>query len=148
MSYASVESALLALIRQIPGYTDQNTSAGDYRVLGRGVSKAIVLVPGPIPQREVVASPRYMRTVWAIDIQLFIPFQGEISEVAQDIRQERQAIIDKIDQHPTLNRAPGVVSALVAYASEPLYWQGSGNFWWQQNLTCLVEERVSVSIQE
>ena len=56
MSYDSVETGLRDIIRKVAGFVatgdDANVTKGDYRVLGLGVVKAVVLVPGPF-QREL-----------------------------------------------------------------------------------------------
>ena len=72
MSYDSVETGLRDVIRKITGYTatDQtaNVTKGDYRCLGFGVTKAVILTPGSF-QREVVAAPRRLAQTWTVNLE-------------------------------------------------------------------------------
>ncbi len=148
MSYKSVETALLTVLRLLANYDGDNSSAGDYRILGKGVTSAIILQPGAIPQREVVAYPRRVRTLWVVDVELLIPFLGEISTTAEALRDDRQEIIDQIDKYPTLSGATGVVVAFITSAPVPDLWLGESRRWWRQVLHCQIEERVTVTVAE
>ncbi len=148
MGYNDVEAALLTVIRKLDGYTATNSSQGDYRILAKGVTKAVVLQPGPIVRRNVQSAPRRMRTLWVIDMELVVPFSGEISTIASNIRTFRQTLIDHIDKYPTLDGTSDVVHALVVSGAEPESWTGESHKWWIQRLRVEVEERSTVTIAE
>ena len=150
MSYSSIESALLTVIRLIAGsaYTTTNSSLGDYVILNAASVRSVILTPGAVVVREVVAAPRRVRTVWAINIELFIPFHVDVSTVSAAIRVDRQALLDHLDKYPTLNSADGVLSAFVVSADEPQEWAGVGGGFWTQRLVMHVEERATVTIAE
>jgi len=148
MSYSSVEAALLTVIRLMSGYTTTNTSAGDYRILNASSGKSVILTPGAVVAREVVAAPRRMRTVWGINIELAIPFRGDVSTVATAVRTDRQALIDHVDKYPTLNSAAGVLTALIIGADEPGEWEGVGGGFWIQRMIMHAEERSTITIAE
>ena len=117
-------------------------------MLAAGVSRAVILQPGPIITREVAQAPRRMRTLWAIDLELFIPWTGEISTISTQIRTDRQELIDHIDKYPTLNTISGVVHAIIKSGGEPQPGVLSGKNWWRQVLRLEVEERTSITIAE
>jgi len=143
MSYSTCENALETIIKQVTGYSIANVTKGDYRILGHGVSKAVVLVPGAFTRNAAAES--WLRTAWIANIELYVPFTGDISTIASSIRTERQAIIDEVDKYPTLNSATGVVLARITGGGEPEMWViGNKNFW-KQILNCSIEERVVVS---
>lgn len=148
MSYDTIEAAVLTRVRNISGYSSTNTSEGDYRILAKGVSKAVILQPGAIRGRTKIATPRRLGTTWVVLIELFIPFIKEISDVADSIRTERQLIMDEMDKYPTLDQTTGVIHAWITSSSEPDGWQGSGRRWWTQTLECEVTEHVTVTIAE
>ncbi len=148
MGYNDVEAGLLAVVRLLDGYTEVNTSQGDYRILAKGVEKAVILQPGPIVQRNVQSAPRRMRTLWVIDMELVVPFSGEISTIASNIRTFRQSLIDHVDKYPTLDSVANVVHALIVSGAEPESWQGESRKWWVQRLRVDVEERSTVTIAE
>ncbi len=148
MSYKVVEDGLLTIIRLLANYDDNNSSNGDFRALGAGKQRVVVLQPGAIRDRSVVAAPRRIRTLWMINLNLFVSFQGEISTVAEAIRVDRQELIDQIDKYPTLNGTAGVVIAFVEGGGEPDHWVGENRSWWRQVLSISVEERATVTIAE
>ncbi len=149
MGYDDIETGLQTLIQGIEGYDTTNVSKGDYRIFSAGLTKGVVLNPGPVPSRSVIAAPRKISTTWEIEIDLRIAFTDEISTIASSIRTERQAIFDHIDKYPTLNRATtGVTQALIVSARQPNVWQGESKNWWSQLLICRVSENVVVSLVE
>lgn len=150
MSYNTVEAALLAVIQLIAGsvYTASNSSQGDYRILASGKDRLVVLQPGLILAREVSAAPRYIRTRWRVKIELYIPFAGELSTIASNIRSIRQQLIDQVDKYPTLNGTSGIVLAFITGGGEPQVWTGEVQRFWYQELDCDIEERATVAIAE
>jgi len=148
MSYKVVEDGFLTLIRLLSNYNQENSSIGDYRILGRGVVRAVVLMPGGIPRREVLAAPRYVHTLWVINVELYIPFLTDISDIHEAMRVDRQELIDHIDKYPTLNKVADVVNAFITGATEPEEWIGESRRWWRQVLRCEVSENVTVTIAE
>lgn len=146
MSYTVAETALETILKTVTGYSASNVSKGDYRVLGTGQTKAIVLNPGPFTR--VNMSPGIVNNNWVVLLELYIPFQTEISTIATNIRTERQAIIDKIDTYPTLNRASGIVLGALESGDEPELWQVGTRRWWRQVMRVAVREAGTVTYAE
>lgn len=149
MSYDTVEESTLVLIRDnVAGYSATNISRGDYRILAGGVEKAIILVPGPIRSRQVVAAQRYLSTVWVVDIELYIPWHDDMTEIADKVVKFRQEVIDLIDQYPRVNSSSGVLLSLITAAGRPTIRAGEGRNWWIQTLDFEVTERVDIVVAE
>ena len=147
MSYTTVEAALVTVIQLHSDYDSGNCSAGDYRILGAGSAQSIVVTPGPF-SRSITAAPRRMGTSWTINIEIFIPFRSEMSDIKSELRLFRQTLIDQVDKYPRLNDASGVIDAMIDSGGEPELWQGENKRWWIQKLRCTVKERVTVIIAE
>jgi len=145
MSYDSVETGLLNVIQLHADYTSTNSSKGDYRILGAGISKGVVLTPGHF-RREISAAPRRIAWTWIVNMELFVPFRAELSSVATDLRTMRQDLIDQIDPYPHLNDTSGVIDAFVESGGEPDLWQGENSRWWVQSLRVVIKERTTVTI--
>ncbi len=146
MSYGSAEAALQTILRTVSGYASPNVTLGDYRIMGQGKEKVIILNPGPF-NRESIA-PGIVHTAWVILVELYIAFKGEISTIASDIRTERQTLIDKVDTYPTLNRAAGIMLGAVEAGDEPELWLAGSRQWWRQVLRVTVKEATSVTYAE
>jgi len=86
--------------------------------------------------------------VWSINVELLIAFKTEISQVATDIRTQRQLIIDKIDEYPTLDTTTGVVFAMITEGREPELVQMGARTFWRQIMIAKVEERATVTYAE
>ena len=149
MSYDTVEQSTFILIRdKVSGYSAANLSRGDYRILAGGVEKATILTPGGIRSRQVVAVQRYISTVWVVQIELYVPWHDEMSDIAKKIIDFRQEIIDLLDQYPRINSSSGVLLSLVSGAARPTIRAGEGRSWWIQMLDFEVTERVDIVVQE
>ncbi|KAF0138175.1 MAG: hypothetical protein FD153_1482 [Rhodospirillaceae bacterium] len=146
MSYSVAESALETIVKLVTGYSASNVSKGDYKVLGTGQTKAVVLSPGPF--RRTNMSPGITNTDWMVLLELYIPFLTEISAIATAIRTERQAIIDKLDTYPTLNRASGIVLGALESGDEPELWQVGSRKWWRQVMRVTIREAGTVTYAE
>ena len=148
MSYEAVESGLLTLIRGLSNYSATNADRGDYRILAAGNTRAVVINPGSIISRDVIALPRRVSTEWELLIELFIPFTGEVSTAASAIRVDRQELLDLLDKYPTLNGVTNVVHAFVVGGSDPEIWAGESSNYWKQTLSMRVTENTNTAIAE
>lgn len=146
MSYSSVEDALKTLLQAVSGFGSANVTEGDYRVLGTGQAKVMILQPGAF--RRTNLAPGIQETEWTVNIELYIPFQDEISTVASSIRTERQAIIDKIDANPTLSRTVGVLLGAIEAGDEPEIWAVGSRRWWRQMLRVTIKESTTTASAE
>jgi len=148
MSYTSVEAAAITVLQLHADYSTANVSAGDYRILAKGLVKYVVFQPGSILDRGTSQASRRMRTLWEINLELFLPFTDEISTIASEIRAERSIVIDHMDAYPTLNGATGVIMASMTGGSPPQDWRGESRRWWKQSFRLEVEERQTIAIAE
>lgn len=146
MSYDTVEAGAETLLKTVDGYQDA-VSRGDYRILGTGLMKAVILNPGRFGPREMLSNQR-VSNVWVINLELYISWSGEISDVKTAIRDERQAILDKIDKYPTLNSVAGVVFAMITEGDEPDLWQVGSKTWWKQTFYLRVKENQNITYAE
>ena len=148
MGYNDCEVGLLDVIRLLPNYGEANSSQGDYRILASGDARNLVLHPGSILSREVMAAPRRISTLWEIEIELYISFVTDIKATSAQLREDRQEVLDQVDKYPTLDGVPGVVTALIMSGRPPMMFKGESRNWWVQILVCHVRENTTVSIAE
>jgi hypothetical protein len=150
MSYRTCEDGLLAIIRTLSNYTTANSDLGNYRMLGSGKARYVVLNEGSIFNHEMVTlgANRRMRTVWGINVSLIIPWRGQVSTIRAAIRDDRQELLDIIDAYPTLNGVSGVVLATVRGAQNPEHWMGEDRNFWHQMITVAVEDRYTITSLE
>ena len=147
MSYDTIEAGALTVLQVLDAYSDDNSSRGDMRILGKGNDKNVVFFPGGF-NRDIMGMSIRTTTEWEVLMRLFILYDGEISSSWSAIRTDRQAIIEHFDKYPTLNGVSGVVHAFMHRAPTPQLLQGEARQWWAQDLTLIVRENVSVTIAE
>lgn len=148
MSYDVVEGGLLTILRKATGFSVGNTSQGDYRILSESGERYCVLTPGPIRNRVLVGAPRYISTTWITNLELFIPYLDNLTEIWQELRTTRQHIIDTLDAYPRLDSTTGVVNAFLEGAQQAEIRRGEGRRWWFQALQVSIEERENRTILE
>ena len=136
------------VIKLMSGYGATNVAQGDYKILGHGNTFGIVLQPGAILKRDIVAAPRRLQVIWVVNIELYIGFTGLISTVATDLRDKRQSLLNHLDKYPTLNSLSGCINAFIREGVEPIELPGDPKRWWVQILKMYIEERTTITIAE
>lgn len=140
MSYDTIEAALLTVLKGITGYDATNTSRGDWRILGAGKLKAMVLVPAGFRQED--GSLRELTFIeWTAEIHLYAMFDGEEKTTLTTLMAERQKVVDEVNKWPFLNAAAGVMGAIIADAGPVETFQATdGAAFFRQVLACRVRE--------
>ena len=133
--YDAIEASLHQLLQDSGIYAESSISRGDFSIFGIPKPAYLVLNPGPISQRQVIAYPRYIQETYTIYLELFIPYEN-ITEVWQSIRDIRQRTLQYLDRYPTINDTPEVINMFVTSTTVPMELQGSGRRWWKQTLNC------------
>ena len=149
MSFETMQSALQTLLATVSGYTTANITLADYRVLQRGYEKIIVLRPGAFT-RDRLDFAGGRDNIWNVIVELFIKYKDD-AQVQNAIRDERQNIIDKIDQYSKLNNTSGCFHAMIISGAEPtpvFGEDGSGPHFFMQEMTCKIIEYSEVTEAE
>lgn len=154
MGYATVETALSAVIQKVAGYDANNVIVDDYRVLGRGhPSRAVVLRRGPSEHTKItMGNPHNVENVWTINAELFVASSPAHSDLAAQATTEGQKIVDEVRKWPQLDSTTGVQTVDVDIFDEPEEGDFGGgrsrSKWWRQIVEVLVVEIVAVTRSE
>lgn len=149
MTYKLVEDALAVVIIKISGYSTANCVANDYRVLASGQVRGVILKRGPSTREQLSmgANPLY-RNFWTVNVELYVPFIDEPLNVAGNVRDEAQKIIDEVAKWPKLDNITGIQDVQIPNITEPEeYLIGVGR-WWRQILSVMVQETERVTLSE
>src|SRR3990167_7559585 len=102
MSYEIVENALVIQLETLSGIFAKGTvSRGDQLILNKGPERAVILLYADFEQQEFAMDS--VKHVWSITLLVHVKYRSD-AQVQNDARDTRQAIIDRISTHPTLNR--------------------------------------------
>lgn len=148
MSYATIEAALSSVIQKIADFDGDNVSQGDWRILGAGKNKAVVLMPGTFTRvPSVVQNANFV--TWSVDIELYILWDGDQATIVATLKTQRQLIMDEVNLFRKLDAAAGVLSAIIADGDEvEPFVSPDGATFWRQVLRCSVEENETFTRSE
>ena len=145
MSYSVIEAALLAVIRKHADFPAANTSRGDFRIVGHGKERVVVLTFGSMRSREETL--QRMIYTWLTNIDLFVPWRGEYLNWLTTIESETQKLVDTIVQWPKLDGTADVLSVSLIVQSPSTQTLELGTYRGER-LICEVEELVNPSRAE
>lgn len=147
MSYEDVQTGLRNTIILLSKYNTQNVTEADYRVLQKGFTQAIVLRPGPFTQERTEFGGGIEAT-WNIMIELFIKYQDD-AQVQNSIRDERQNIIDKVNEYPLLGGSADHALIIEGAEPTPVFDEvGGGPHFLMQEMICRVTEYLRITEAE
>ncbi len=149
MTYKTVQTGVADVIKKLTDYSATNVSVDDYRILGHGKMKAVVLRRGPATREAIsFGSPVTIQNLWSVLGELYVPFQGERDTQADSVIVEAQTIIDELDKWPQLDAVSGVVDAEAQALGQPEEWLLGRSRWWRQVIEVGIVELVAVTLSE
>lgn len=117
MSYATVEAAALAVIKLHADYDDNNCKAGDSSPIKSGLPRVCRLLYGGGRREPLTLT--LMRHIWQINVDIYVPYRGELSTLEAALATERQTVLDQLAKYPLLNNCAGVTNAEVTNSDKP-----------------------------
>jgi len=106
MSQRVIEDAVVAVIKLHDDFDDTNCFAYDKRALGKGLDRLVVVSFGQIRQESI--SLRMKRRVWSFNVDVLVPWRGELTELDTRVGTETQKVIDILAKYPRLNGTANV----------------------------------------
>lgn len=147
MSYSTVEAGILTVLRKLTAtYTTTNTSRGDYRIVGTGQTRCVVLKKGPHKREHMTL--KLEKVTWTTFIDLFIPWPGEQSTFETNIQTEVQNLVDQVAKWPALGAVAGVLNAEIINSDAPEPLEADGTPYRGVRLYCETQEDVDPGRQE
>lgn len=125
-------------------------SQSNYRILNAGVTRGIVLRFGGLSRRpERFGGP--FETTYRIAVELFARYTND-TDTENQLRDDMQAIMDRVDAYPELNGTSGVDFAFIAEAEEsqmpPPELVNPPGMWRMRTLLCEIQATESTSFTE
>lgn len=150
MTYATIQTRVATLIKNVAGYTDTNVSEGDYRIFARGIKKAAVVRRGiSSSERGAINSGTMMvLNTWGVNIEIWLPYRTDPKTTRSNLNTELNAISGELNKWPLLNALSGVVHHDTGTPLEPEEFDVNDGRWWRQMLQINVLEQESVTTSE
>ena len=127
MSYATIETAVVAVIRKHADFAGSATAANDSKALGKGVSRFCLVSYNSDRAEEL--SIKTDRRTWLINIDVYIAWRGDLATLESAIATEIQKVKDTLAAWPRLDGCAGVLKAGVTIGTFPdVLSRGKGGF--------------------
>jgi len=106
MGQATIEAGIIDTITQHADFDADNTKLYDRRPMGKG--KARVVVVSYNSHRKEQITLKMERRIWTYNIDVMIPWRGDLTELDTRVGVETQKVIDTLAAYPKLNGVAGV----------------------------------------
>ena len=111
MSQAIIEAAIIATIKQHADFDDTNCYLYDKRALGKGLARLVVVSYGQHRREELTL--QLERRIWTYNVDVLVPWRGELTELDIRVGTETQKVIDTLAKYPRLNGVADVQKAIM-----------------------------------
>ena len=108
MSYQTISDGVIVTIRGNADYSTTNVFADDYRHLGAGQDRYVVVSAGGMTREEVTFT-HYTHN-WTVNLDIFTRYTGQLSVTHTNAHTDAQNIIDTLESQPRLSDTTGVES--------------------------------------
>ena len=106
MSQSVIEAAIVAVIKLHADFDDTNCYLYDRRALGKGLARLVVVTYNQLRRESI--SLQMERRVWTYNVDVLVPWRGELYELDTRVGTETQKVIDILAKYPRLNGTANV----------------------------------------
>ena len=117
MSQATIEAGIISTITQHADFDSNNTKLYDRRPMAKG--KARVVVVSYNSHRKEQITLRIERRIWTYNVDVMVPWRGDLTELDTRVATETQKVIDTLAKYPKLNGVSGVQRTDVTLTNTP-----------------------------
>jgi len=117
MSQAVIEAAIVAVIKKHADFDDANCFLYDKRGLGKGLNRLVVVSYGQHRREELTL--RIERRIWSYNVDVLVPWRGELTELDTRVGTETQKVIDTLAKYPRLDGTAGIQKTLMTLSAIP-----------------------------
>lgn len=141
MSYATIEAAILTVIKTHADFDGNNCKAGNLDPIGKGKPRAVNVRYQQHSEMEL--SLRTIEKTWVVNIDVYVPWKGQREEYASRITAEMQKVVDTIALYPKLGDTSGVIDAKLTVGNLPGPLEEKRGRYRGQRLVLTVREAVT-----
>lgn len=146
MSYTTIEAAVATVIKKHADFDSTNVIRGENAAIKKGLARVVRLRYGGHRREEITL--RSILNTWTTNIDLYVPWRGQIAELETRFQTEFQKIIDTVEAWPKLNSTTGVITADLLNADSPLPLEPTKGGYRGQRLVLETQESVTPTRSE
>lgn len=117
MSQSAIEAGIVATIKLHADFDDTNCYIYDRRALGKGLARLAIVTYNNMTRESITLQSE--RRIWTYNIDVLVPWRGELYEMDQRVGTEAQKVIDTLAEYPRLNGTSGVQRTDMTLANTP-----------------------------
>ncbi len=117
MSQAVIEAAIVATIKLHADFNDTNCYLYDRRALGKGLARLVVVSYAQMRRESITL--QIERRIWTYNVDVLVPWRGELEELDIRVGTETQKVIDTLAEYPRLNGTAGIHRTEMSLAALP-----------------------------
>lgn len=106
MSQTTIEAGIVDTITQHADFDTDNTKLYDRRPMGKGKSRAVIVSYNQVRREQLTL--QFERRIWTYNIDVMVPWRGDLTELDTRVATETQKVIDILAKYPKLNGVSGV----------------------------------------
>lgn len=110
MSQAEIEAGIMTTIRKHADFDEDNCKLYDRRPMNKGLARVVVVSFDNVSAAEQITI-RSERRTWSFNVDVLVPWRGELPELDTRVGVETQKIIDTLAAWPRLSATTGVQRA-------------------------------------
>ena len=117
MSQTTIEAGIVNTIRLHADFDADNCKLYDRRPLGKGLPRLAVVSYDSVTDEQITI--RMVRRIWVYNVDVLVPWRGEIAELDTRVAVETQKVIDTLAAYPRLNATANVQRADFSSSARP-----------------------------
>lgn len=117
MSQATVEAGIVDTIQQHADFNVNNCKLYDRRTIGKGFDRLVVVSYNTHRREELTLQSE--RRIWTYNVDVLVPWRGELFELDQRVGTETQKVIDSLAKYPRLNGVANIQKTIMTVSNFP-----------------------------
>ena len=117
MSQATVEAGIIATIITHADFSADNTKLYDRRPLGKGLARVVIVSYNQHRTEPLTLSME--RWIWTYNIDVMVPWRGELTELDTRVGTETQKVVDTLAKYPKLGGVAGIQRTDITVSNTP-----------------------------
>jgi len=117
MSQRVIEDAIAATIKLHTDFDDTNCFVYDKRALGKGLDRLVIVSYNQVRRESITL--QLERRIWLLNVDVLVPWRGELTELDIRVGTETQKVIDILAKYPRLNGTANVQRTNMTNSATP-----------------------------
>ena len=138
MSQATIEAGIVATLITHADFSAANTKLYDRRTLGKGLARLVIVSYNQHRTEQLTLSME--RWIWTYNIDVMVPWRGELTELDTRVGTETQKVVDTLAKYPKLGAVAGIQRTDLTLSNTPdLIQESKGGYRGRRHFLEIIE---------